>query len=131
MNCLRSAISACHVHIDGNSVEKYPKVYALLTGIFNQRPPQPRYVFIWDVVIVLQYIRTHWYENSSLNDADLTCKLTTLLALTTASRASMIQHLNTEFMAKDKDRYIFLFQKASQKLDERSGSSSYYLFCFQ
>ena len=107
MNCLRSAISACHVHIDGNSVEKHPKVYALLTGIFNQRPPQPRYVFIWDVVIVLQYIRTHWYDNSSLNDADLTCKLTTLLALTTAPRTSMIQHLNTEFMAKDKDRYIF------------------------
>ena len=111
MNCLRSAISACHVHIDGNSVEKHPNVCALLTGIFNQRPPQPRYVFIWDVVIVLQYIRTHWYKNSSLNDTDLTCKLTTLLALTTASRASMIQHLNTEFMAKDKDRYIFYFRK--------------------
>ena len=59
--------------------------------------------------IVLQYIRTHW--NSSLNGADLTCKLTTLLALTTASRASMIQHLNTEFMAKDKRRYISYFNK--------------------
>ena len=111
LNCLKSAISAYHVHIDGKSVRKHPKVSALLAGIFNQRPPQPRYVFIWDVVIVLQYIRTHWYENSSLNDTDLTCKLTTLLALTTASRASMIQHLNTEFMVKDKDRYIFYFSK--------------------
>ena len=61
--------------------------------------------------MVLQYIRTHWYNNSSLNDADLTCKLTTLLTLTTASRASMIQHLNTEFMANDNDRYIFYFSK--------------------
>ena len=67
--------------------------------------------FIWDVKIVLQNIRTHWYVNSSLNNADVTCKLTTLLALTTASRASMIQNLNTEFMAKDKDRYIFYFSK--------------------
>ena len=45
------------------------------------------------------------------NDADLTCKLTTLLSLTTASRASMIHHLNTDFKAKDKDRYIFYFSK--------------------
>ena len=53
----------------------------------------------------------YWYDSSLLNDADLSCKLTTLLALTTVSRASMIQHLNTEFMAKDKDRYIFYFRK--------------------
>ena len=42
LNCLRSAISAYHVHIDGKSVGKHPKVCALLAGIFNQRPPQPR-----------------------------------------------------------------------------------------
>ena len=77
LNCLRSAISTYHVHIDDKSVEKHPKVCALLAGIFNQRPPQPRYVFIWDMAIVLQYIRTHCYDNSSLDDADLTCKLTT------------------------------------------------------
>ena len=128
LNCLRSAISAHHVHIDGKSVGKHPKVCALLADIFNQRPPQPRHVFIWDVEIVLQYIRTHWYGSSSLNDVDLTCKLTTLLALITASRTSMIQHLNIEFMAKDK-RHT-LFQQASQKLEERSGFSSHYLFCF-
>ena len=115
MNCLRSAISASHVHIDGKSVGKHPKFCALLAGIFNQIPPQPRHVFIWDVEMVLQYIRTHWYNNSSLNDADLTCKLTTLLVLTTASRASMIQHLNTEFMAKDNDRYTFYFSKLHKR----------------
>ena len=41
LNCLISAISAYHVHIDGKSVGKHPKVCALLAGIFNQRPPQP------------------------------------------------------------------------------------------
>ena len=113
MNCLRSVISEYHVHIDGKSVEKHSKVCALLAGIFNQRPLQPRYIFIWDVEIVLQFIRTHW--NSSFNGADLTCKLTTLLALTTALRASMIRHLNTEFMAKDKDRYISYFNELHKK----------------
>ena len=42
LNCLRSAISAYHVHIDGKSMGKHPKVCALLAGIFNQRLPQPR-----------------------------------------------------------------------------------------
>ena len=70
LNCLKSAISAYHVHIDGKSVRKHPKVSALLAGIFNQRPPQPRYVFIWVIEIVLQHIRTHWYYNPSLNDAE-------------------------------------------------------------
>ena len=80
LSCLRSAISVYHVHIDGKSVGKHPKVCAFLAGIFNQRPPHPRYIFIWDVEILSQYIRTHWYNKSSLNDADLTCKLATLLA---------------------------------------------------
>ena len=61
----------------------------------------------------VRYIRTHWYDNSSLNGTDLTWKLTALLALTTASRACMIQHLNVEFMANDKDRHIFYFSKLS------------------
>ena len=42
LNCLRSTISAYHVHIDGKSMGKHPKVCALLAGIFNQRLPQPR-----------------------------------------------------------------------------------------
>ena len=75
-------------------------------------------VFIWNVEMVLQYTTIHWYDNSELNDTALTCKLATLLTLTTASRASMIQHLSTEFMAKDKDRYMLL-QPVSQKLEER------------
>ena len=128
LSCLRSVISAYYVHIDGKSVGKHPKVCALLAGIFNQRPPQPRYVFIWDVEIVLQYIRTNWYDNSSLNDADLTCKLTALLALITASRASIIQHLNKEFMAKDKDRYIFYFNKLHKSW--RKGQAPPYITYF-
>ena len=46
LNSLRSAISAYHVNVDGKSMGKHSKVRELLTGIFNQRPPQPRYVLI-------------------------------------------------------------------------------------
>ena len=53
LNCLRSAISAYHVHIDSKSVEKHLEDCVLLAGIFNKRPPQPGYVFIWDVEILV------------------------------------------------------------------------------
>ena len=51
------------------------------------------------------------------------------LSFTTASRTFMIQHLNTEFMAKDKDRYIFYFSKLC-KIGGKVRSLQLYLFCF-
>ena len=80
--------------------------------------------------IVLQYIRTHWYDNSSLNDADLICKVTTLLALTTVLRASMIQYLNTEFMAKDKDKYMFYFSKLHKSWSKGQAPPAITYFAF-
>ena len=57
LNPLRSAISAYHVHIDGKSVGKHPKVGGLLAGILP----------------LFTNIRTHLCDNLSLTDADLTC----------------------------------------------------------
>ena len=71
---------------------------------------------MWDRRIVLQYIRTQWYDNLSLIDAILKLNHTTLLSLTEASRASVIKHLNTEFMAKEKDKYIFCFNRLQKIL---------------
>ena len=79
--------------------------------------------------IFLQYIRTHWYDNSPLNNADLTCKLTTLLALTTALRLSMIEHLSAEFMAEDKGSTYFI-SKSYAKIGGKARLFHYYLFCF-
>ena len=59
-----------------------------MTGVFNQRPPQPAYTVIWDVETVLNYL---WYlpENHLLSDKLLALKLVTLLA----SRASELTNL--------------------------------------
>ena len=59
LDSFRSDISANHVNIGDKSVGKHSKVCAFLTCIFNQRPPQHRYVDIWHVDILLQNIRTH------------------------------------------------------------------------
>ena len=43
INCYRSAISSFHEKIEGLPVRQHPEVCTLLTGVFNLRPPQPRY----------------------------------------------------------------------------------------
>ena len=49
--------------------------------------------------------------NSQLPEKDLTCKLIVLLALSSALRASSIQHLNINLMAKTESCYKFYFNK--------------------
>ena len=81
-------------------------VKRLLTGIFNERTPMPRYNRTWDVDTVLTYIKAQG-ENVDLSDKALTHKLAMLLALTTASRASEVQSLNIDFMIDTGNRIEF------------------------
>ena len=46
IGCNRSAISAFHDYVDRKHVGQHPEVCALVSGIFNNRPPQPRYMFV-------------------------------------------------------------------------------------
>ena len=85
VNSHRSTISAYHNFINGEPIGKHPNC-ALLTGIFYERPPQPRYTFIWDADVVLTYIKNNMSLNFLLSEKKLTCKLTMLLALSSALR---------------------------------------------
>jgi len=49
----RSAISAYYDRISGIPVGKIQQVTSLLRGIYNKRPIQPRFNFIWDVETVI------------------------------------------------------------------------------
>ena len=110
INNHRSAISAYHEHVDGMPVGKNHLVCSLLTGVFNGRPPKPRLTYVWAVTDVLEYFK-NLGDSVNLSNKDLTLKLTMLLALTSASRASGIHHLDIRYMVKGPDRYIFSFGK--------------------
>ena len=62
VNAYRSAISSVHEKVDGVDVGQHPTITRLLKGVFNDRPPLPRYSSTWNVQTVLDYIK-------SLNDA--------------------------------------------------------------
>ena len=97
INCHRSAISAYHSPINSVPVGKHPRICSLLnTSQFNNRPPKPRYTFIWDVDKVLIYLKT-LPNNEALSASLLVHKLAMLLALTAVSRCSELCHLNTKY----------------------------------
>ena len=62
------AISAFHHGIELKSIGEHPQVSSLITGIFNQRPPQPRYNFIWDAHLVIDYFKKDLSDNKKLTD---------------------------------------------------------------
>ena len=97
VNSYRSAISMTHNPIDGVVIGKHPLVSRLLKGVYNLRPPKPRYSFTWDVKIVLDYLRS-WGPTASLSLKKLTQKLVMLLALANASRSSELHALSTSSM---------------------------------
>ena len=93
INGYRSAISAYHPEIEGHKVGQHPIIKQMMTGIFHQKPPTPKYTETWDVRTVLDYIK-HKGDNDTLSDKTLTWKTAMLIALTNASRAHEIKNIN-------------------------------------
>ena len=84
-----------------------------MTGTFNNRPPKPRYTFVWDIETVLNYL-SKLPDNLSLPMRVLSHKLALLLSLTAASRVSEICYLNTEYMIEFQDKYVLKFHKLTK-----------------
>ena len=93
INSYRSTISAIHPTIQGIPVGQHPEVKGIMARIYNEKPPQARYSETWDVNKVLSHIKT-WGGNDTMHIRDLSVKLTMLIALTTACRASEIKSID-------------------------------------
>ena len=83
----------------------------MVARVFNSRPWQPSYCFIWNVQTVIDFIKSEWEKNEDLSDKYLTYKLIMLLALTSASRVLHLQHLDVRHMTKGTEDYMFTFGK--------------------
>ena len=106
INNYRSAISAFHPEIGGMKVGQTNTIKQLMTGIFNSKPPLPRYTETWDVDQVLKHL-VNLEENNSLSLKVLSHKLVTLMALTSASRSSALHKLDTRSMQVSQKEVVF------------------------
>ena len=85
-----------HVPVEGSPVGQHHLVIQLLKGIYNSRPPRPRYVCTWDVDVVVRHLRK-LDSNGDLSLKILSGKLALLMALVLASRTSELQAVDLRF----------------------------------
>lgn len=110
LNTARSALSTILWNDNGLTIGKYPSIKRFLKGVFETRPPLPRYNATWDVNIVLCYLKNFFpLENVTL--AQLTHKLVTLLALVTAQRAQTLSLFNTKYLVVDHEKCLFYIRE--------------------
>ena len=81
-----------------------------MMGIFEIRPVLPKYSEIWDVNVVLNYLKTY-NQVDKITIKELTVKLTMLLCLTTGHRGQTIHKMNVHEIQELPDRYIITIRE--------------------
>ena len=111
INSHRSATSMTHLPVDGICVGSHPFISRLIKGIFNLCPPCPRYVQMWDVSVVLRYLK-FLSPAPLLSMKNLTLKLVMLMALVSLSRANLLHKLDLRFRVFKRDGVLFTLPPA-------------------
>ena len=57
INTNRISISMTHLPLDGSLIGSHSLVSRFLKGVFQSRPPCPRYLATWDISVVLCYLK--------------------------------------------------------------------------
>jgi len=109
INTIRSAISMTHEHFDGVAVGQHPLVTRFFQGMFNSRPPAPRY----SSTCVLSYLK------SPLPLTLLSYKLAVLFALANADRSSDLAALDLRFLTYQENGDTFIIPGLTKT--QRSG----------
>ena len=105
INTARPALSSIILLPCGRPVGEHPLICRFLKGVFESlRPALPKYTEIWDVVIVLRYLKT-LYPPQDITLKRLTLKMTTLLCLLTGQRSHTIHKFDTQFIQKLPNMY--------------------------
>ena len=90
-----------------------------LKDVFNLRPPVPRYKEVWDVSIVLRFLKT-LSPVASLNLKNLSLKLVMLLSLVPAQRGQTLQLFDINLMSTYDSSIVFTFSKPLKQSNPRT-----------
>ena len=106
INTARSALSCLIEPINNVQFGSHPTVLRFMKGIYQLRPPTPRYESIWDVKVVLNYLKK-LVPLAGISLKMLTLKLTMLIALVSGQRRQSIHLLNIDDMVQKDGLYEF------------------------
>ena len=120
LNVYRSALSSTlPVRADELPIGQSPTVRRVMAGVYNERPPQPRYSETWCVASVLQHLAC--LDNQSVSLGQLSQKLVMLIALARASRVSTLHALSIQSMPRKPDGVQFILTRPTKT--QRVGSA--------
>ena len=102
----RSAISAYHDPIEGIPVGQSKIVEKFMGGVDNLRPPKPKYTVVWDVDIVVRFLRSMG-ENEDLNWRSMNLRLATILAIASYRRAADLFLLDVRYCSISETQAVF------------------------
>lgn len=109
INSARSALSSFVILRDTMfTVGNHPFIQRFMKGIFQLRPPKPRYMETWDVNVVFNFLRS-WSPAHVLDLKKLTLKLCVIIALISAQRIQSLHYLSMEGMVLRDSAVTFRF----------------------
>ena len=109
------------VPVNGRPIGEHPLIVRLLKGMFNVRPPVPRYNGTWDVNIVLKFLENlHPLETVEMKH--LSFKTVALVGLVSAQRSQALAALTLKDMSVAEDGTSFCV--SSLLKTSRPGKSS-------
>jgi hypothetical protein len=115
INTARSALSQVIICNEGGcTIGAHPWVIKFMKGIYNLRPPVPRYSDTWDVNLLLVKLR-QFSPVANLSLKLLTLKAVALTAILLAARVQTLLALNLDNMTIRKDRFCFTVAKNALK----------------
>ena len=106
INTARSALSSYITLENGACAGKHPLVSRLMKGIFQEKPPRPKYTEIWDVSFVLSYLQS-LSPVDKLPLKELTLKLVVLILLVSGQRGQTVHLLSIDHMVSVNSCYTF------------------------
>ena len=106
INTACSALSSVLVLPNNIAFGSHPLVARFLKGVFELKPSLPQHSRIWDVEVVLQYLKTLGLA-SELDLKTLTRKTTMLLCLLTGQRCQTLTKLDINLMQILPDKIVF------------------------
>ena len=97
-----------------------------MQGVFNSRPPCPKYSTTWNVDVVINYLQSLG-PSELLSLKDLSLKLVVLMALTSANRSSDLHALDLKFRRYTPEGVIFTLPTLTKT--RRSGPPKESFYC--
>ena len=126
VNSIRYAVSMTHCHVEGVPIGQHPLVTRLIKGVYNSRPPRPRYSATWDVDSVIRYLASLEGDNV-LFLKTLSQKTALLMSLVEASRTSELQTLDLRFRVFKPEGVIFRLPSLTKKRVTGAPPKEYFL----